>query len=175
MLVFLAAIDTEEDKSKFELIYNKYNNVMFWVAYGIMREKQSAEDVVSKSLFKIIDHLDNIGEIDLGTTKKYIIRIVENTAIDEYRKLHKKQFVQLEEWEVHSSYEETFHDGNDIISAINSLPVNYSIVFRLKYSEGYTDAEIAEILNVSQANVRKRIERGKKKLEQILRERGLWQ
>lgn len=175
MLIYLAAIDTKEDKSKFELIYNKYNKLMFWAAYGIMHEQQGAEDVVSQSLFKIIDHLDNIKEIESGETKRYIVRIVENTAIDEYRKSHRKKMVQLEEWEVHSSYEEKFKDGMDIISAINSLPLNYSLVFRLKYSEGYSDTEIAEILHISQANVRKRIERGKKKLEIILKERGLWE
>ena len=175
MFIFLADIDTAEDKSKFEQIYNEYNQIMYRAAYGIMRNQEASEDVVSKSLFKIIDHLDKIGEIKSAKTKRYIIRIVENTAIDEYRRLHRKQMVQLEEWEVHSSYEEAFHEGNDIVDAINSLPVNYHVVFRLKYSEGYTDAEIAKILHISRANVRKRIERGKKKLEEILTERGLWQ
>lgn len=175
MLVFLAAIDTVEDKSKFEQIYNKYNKIMYWAAYGILHEQQSAEDAVSGSLFKIIDHLDDIKDIESASTKRFIIRIVENTAIDEYRRQNRRKTVQFREDEVHSGYEERFRDGNDIISAINSLPVNYNIVFRMKYSEGYTDAEIANILNISQANVRKRIERGKKKLEEILKERGLWQ
>lgn len=59
-------------------------------------------------------------------------------------------------------------DVNEIISAIELLPINYSSVLRLKYSQGYQDSEIARILNITEDNVRKRISRAKKKLALLL-------
>ncbi|WP_442871680.1 RNA polymerase sigma factor [Anaerotignum sp.] len=42
----------------------------------------------------------------------------------------------------------------------------------MKYSHGYSDREISELLHITETNVRKRIERGKKKLIDILSEEG---
>ena len=60
-----------------------------------------------------------------------------------------------------------------MISCINSLPVNYAVVLKLRYSQGYSDEEIAQILHITKENVRTRVKRGKRKLEEMLRERGI--
>lgn len=38
----------------------------------------------------------------------------------------------------------------------------------LKYAQGYSNKEIGEFLEISEENVRQRIHRGKKKLQEIL-------
>jgi RNA polymerase sigma-70 factor (ECF subfamily) len=53
------------------------------------------------------------------------------------------------------------------------LPINYAIVLRLRYSQGYSDKEIADMLEITQENVRTRVKRAKRKLAQILEERGV--
>jgi len=59
---------------------------------------------------------------------------------------------------------------NEIEEAILKLPINYSIVLRLKYSQGYTNKEISEILRISEENVRQRLVRGRNKLRESLSE-----
>jgi len=59
---------------------------------------------------------------------------------------------------------------NEIEEAILKLPINYSIVLRLKYSQGYTNKEISEILRISEENVRQRLVRGRNKLTESLSE-----
>lgn len=50
MLAFyLSLIDDESDKQKFERIYNNYYNVLLNTAYGILKERQSAEDAVHEA------------------------------------------------------------------------------------------------------------------------------
>ena len=46
MIVYLQMIETDEDKSKFEEIYQEYRNLMYYVAYKRMQHEQDAEDVV---------------------------------------------------------------------------------------------------------------------------------
>ena len=42
MLLLMMAIDTAEEKSKFEKIYSKYKDVMYYAAYGILGEQYEA-------------------------------------------------------------------------------------------------------------------------------------
>lgn len=61
---------------------------------------------------------------------------------------------------------------SDIEEAILKLPINYSTVLILKYSQGYSNKEISQILNISEENVRQRISRSRKRLTEILNEGG---
>lgn len=181
MLLFLALIETEEEKTKFELLFNEYHEIMYRAAYGILRDQHKAEDAVSHSLLKIIDHLDKIGDVKSGKTKAFLITVVEHTAIDHYRKFKREKTVPMEEWTATSEFSDYYtHSGegalseeDDIIRAINSLPIQYAVALRLKYSQGYSDEEIGKLLNLKKDNVRQRIKRAKDKLSTILTEMGV--
>ncbi len=60
---------------------------------------------------------------------------------------------------------------NPVAEAIAKLPVHLAAVIRLRYSQGYSPKEIAKILNISEQNVYKRIQRAKEQLSAILKER----
>lgn len=53
MIVYLQMIETDEDKSKFEEIYQEYRNLMYYVSYKRMQHEQDAEDVVHHVFVKI--------------------------------------------------------------------------------------------------------------------------
>ena len=57
MIVYLQMIETDEDKSKFEEIYQEYRNLMYYVAYKRMQHEQDAEDVVHHVFVKIAENL----------------------------------------------------------------------------------------------------------------------
>jgi RNA polymerase sigma-70 factor (ECF subfamily) len=95
LCVLINMVDTPEEKRKIEKLYEKYNRLMYAVAYNIMRHVHDAEDVVLESWEKIIRHLDKINEIDSQDTKNFIVIIVERTAIDLYRKNKKRKNVLL--------------------------------------------------------------------------------
>ena len=58
MSFHLSIIDTEEDKTKFEVIYEKYHKLMFYVANQILKDNYLAEDAVHDSFVKFIENLD---------------------------------------------------------------------------------------------------------------------
>ena len=60
MLFFLMMIDSDEERSKFEIIYNNYRNLMFFVAKNILNNDSDAEDAVHDAFLKIIKILENI-------------------------------------------------------------------------------------------------------------------
>ncbi|HDJ1466783.1 TPA: RNA polymerase sigma factor [Clostridioides difficile] len=173
MLIYLSLIDSEYDKLKFEEIYIQYKQIMFYTANNILKDEHLAEDVVHNSFIKIIKNLSKINQVNCPKTKAFIVIIVERTAIDVYRKRKKQNTVSIEDdfynTEISKSLVENNNENYDEIDiAIANLPPNYRQVILLKFSHDYSDAEISKLLNISQDNVRKRIQRGKKKLKEIL-------
>ena len=39
MIMYMSLIDNEDDKIKFEDIYNKYKKMMFWIANQILKDE----------------------------------------------------------------------------------------------------------------------------------------
>ena len=66
------------------------------------------------------------------------------------------------------------HDSNqkynEIEYAIEKLPSNYKIVIFLKYYNQMNSKEIASILNITEATVRKRLDRARRLLKQLIKE-----
>lgn len=50
MIYYMSMIDAEENKTKFELIYEKYHKLMFYIANQILKDNSLAEDAVHDSL-----------------------------------------------------------------------------------------------------------------------------
>ena len=57
-------------------------------------------------------------------------------------------------------------------STIESLPDHLKEILLFKYSVGFSNTEIADILGISEVNVRKRISRARKLLKHNMKERG---
>lgn len=66
----------------------------------------------------------------------------------------------------------TFETPEDehLFETVMSLSEKYRIVIHLFYYEDYTVSEIADILKLSQSNVKVRLSRGREMLRKILKE-----
>lgn len=173
MLIYLSIIDSEEDISKFELLYNTYKNRMYHIAKDILKDVHISEDAVHMAFLRIVKNLDKIGDVDSDKTKSLVSIIVRNIAIDIYRKKKREDsnIILIDDVDLNISYEEIDpSELGEIEYAISKLQENYRQVFLLKYSHELTDIEIGEILDIRPDNVRKRLSRGRDKLKNILME-----
>ena len=169
MFLYLSLIETEEDKIKFEAIFNNYKKIMYYVANSILKDEHYSHDAVQNSFLKIIKHIDKIEDVKCNKTKGFIVTIVRNSSIYIYRKLQiEKNKVQKLENEILSFEQDIL--PNKVEVAILKLPERYKQVFFLKYSHGVHDDKIADMLDISPSTVRTRIKRGKEKLKIILDE-----
>lgn len=62
VLVYLSMIEGPEDRNKFEIVYQQYKSLMYYVAYRILREERDAEDAVHNAFVRIAEHIDKISE-----------------------------------------------------------------------------------------------------------------
>lgn len=120
MIVYLQIIESDEDKSKFEQIYLKYRNLMFYVARKILNNQQDAEDAVHQAFVSIIENLEKISDVDCPKTRSYIVIIVERKAIDLMRKNEK--VVSMESIDAAAGIEISLPDDDGISNAFAKLP-----------------------------------------------------
>lgn len=57
LFFYLSALDTQEERTKFEDIYKKYGKLMKYVAYNILRDDSLAEDAVHNAFLKLMKYL----------------------------------------------------------------------------------------------------------------------
>ena len=93
---------------------------------------------------------------------------VSSTVMVPLRALGYRQADQLEETLVAQERE----DLSYVWEAVKALPVPYREAIHLFYYEGYSTAQIAQILGWKEATVRSRLKRGREKLKPLLEEVG---
>lgn len=71
MLVFyLGAIDSDENKNKFEYIYRKYYRFMLRTASSIIRDSSLAEDVVHETFVQLLKEIDSLRIDNIAKLRK---------------------------------------------------------------------------------------------------------
>lgn len=152
-------------------IFLKYQDLMFEIAFDIVKNKEDAEDVVQWTAEKMVVKSNRFIDMEDKKVECFIRIITRNTAIDFYRKREKNQ-----------EREECCADIMDMLPtnttvpcetdaniAFDNLPRQHKTILLLKYSFGYKMREIADILDITEPNARKRIERAKACLMEILK------
>lgn len=172
MFIYLSMLETTEQKNKFEELYNSYRKLMFYVAKGILKDDFLAEDAVHQTFLKIIEIIDKIDDVHGHKTKSYIVTMVKNCSINLYHKRQRQATIPLEEIEGYFSEGVELDESDDLTKAILKLPFIYSEILTLKYVQEFSNIEIAEMLNITEATIRKRLERAKNRVQEILEEEG---
>ena len=173
MLIYLSMIDSDTDKSKFEMLYNEYRNLMYYTANRILNNSYDAEDAVHQAFLKVIENLDKIEEPKCPKTRSFLVIITERKALDLYRTKMRRTVVSVddENMDIPADSEiDSFAERSVFASAIAALPVKYRQLILLKYDNGFSEHKIGQILSMTDANVKKTIQCAKAKLQVILEE-----
>ena len=171
MIIYLQMLETPEEKSKFEQLYLEYKGLMFHVAYEILHNEQDAEDAVHQAFVKIAENIKKIDDPICPKTHSYVVTIVENKAIDQYRKQQKHQTVELIDdiQGTNAHYE----GDNDLTKCILKLPARYREMILLRYHHGYSVREIAGMMGISLPAAIKLDQRAKQKLKKLCEKEGI--
>ena len=150
-------------------IYELYYKAMYNTSYRILNNPGEAEDAMQDAFLDAFRKLDTYkAEAPFGAWLK---RIVINKSLDALKK--KKEFALPDsiENELPDTSTDEFEEGEqntmrvtEVKNAMEKLAVHYRIILSLFLLEGYDHQEIAEVLNISYANVRVRYKRAKSKL-----------
>jgi len=180
-------------KSANDLIFEKellpHVGALQTFAYHLTYNQDDADDLVQETYMKAYRFID---KYEKGTNAKaWLFKILKNAYINEYRK-KVRQPIKVD-FEDIVTYHDTDDDrisgysdlrqeifenmmGDEVTTAINSLPLDFRTVILLCDIEGFTYEEIASIIDVPIGTVRSRLFRArnllKEKLDDYAREQG---
>jgi len=150
-------------------------------AYHLTYSQDDADDLVQETYMKAYRFLN---KYEKGTNAKaWLFKILKNAYINEYRK-KVRQPIKVDFEDIityHDSDEdrgsgysdlrqEIFENmmGDEVTTAINSLPLDFRTVILLCDIEGFTYEEIASIIDVPIGTVRSRLFRARNLLKEKL-------
>jgi RNA polymerase sigma-70 factor, ECF subfamily len=184
---------TADDKRRFQEDALPLLDSLYAGALRMTRNPADAEDLVQETMLRAYRSFDRF---EPGTNlKAWLFRILTNAYINIYRKKQREpQKVSQDEVEDFDLYQELKdHDpqfsatpesivldnlvDSDITDAIDDLPEQFRLAVVLSDIEGFSYAEMADIMDVPMGTVMSRLHRGRKALQKRLwdlaRERGI--
>ena len=157
----------EGDRKAQQQLYDSYSKKFFAIALRYIKDRELAEDVTIEGFMVIFEKIKQFE--NKGSFEGWMKRIIVTQALLTLRKNKKLNLevhleVHQEFLEVH--YELNHLETNDLVAMIQELPTGYRTVFNLYVVEGYSHAEISELLGISEGTSKSQLNRGRNLLKQ---------
>lgn len=160
---------TDSPDQSVEAVFQEFGDMLYRIAFVMMKNVFDAEDVVQDTLIKYMEHRERGKAFETEEHRKaWLIRVDINLCKNRLRFYKNHPKISVEQL---SRYYEKEEDTL-LMDSLLLLPFKYREVLLLHYVEGYQGREIAGMLGLSESAVRKRLERGREKLRGLLQETG---
>lgn len=167
----------DADQEALSLLFHRHARMVRVLAERILRDRGEAEDLVQE-VFLFVFRRAALFDSGKGSARSWLAQVTYHRAIDRRRQLMSRHFysgVELEEAILRSDeplgrttlYDDTIEAvlGEDTLRRIDeSLSDDQRRVIHLHFVDGYTVAEIAEMIGQSVGNVRNHYYRALEKM-----------
>ncbi len=169
-------------REQFTELVRPHLGMMYRMAYRWTQNREDAEDLVQEALLKLIDRSHEMQQIE--SLRPWLIKIVYRCFVDSYRKQARSPMADAPLWRGDESLfdELVRHVPEDkdaiaqyeqqrlILRALGSLNEDQRDAVLLHDAEGYSAAEVADILDISIGTVKSRLHRARQQLKNFLDE-----
>jgi RNA polymerase sigma factor (sigma-70 family) len=155
------------DRRAQQILYDLFSKKFFAIALRYVKDSDLAEDVTIEGFMIIFEKIHQFEE--KGSFEGWMKRIIVTQSLLTLRKNKKLLMeVQMEDYhetpEVH--YELNHLETKDLLALIQELPLGYRTVFNLYIIEGYSHAEIAEMLGITESTSKSQLNRSRNLMKQ---------
>ncbi|MEL6923187.1 MAG: RNA polymerase sigma factor [Bacteroidota bacterium] len=150
-------------------LYRRYFSYALTVCLHYSKSREEAEEILNDGFVKVFTRLGQFAH--RSAFKSWLRQVMVRTAIDYHRKYHSK----IKDWniirmsEAQSIENEALYNLSldDALRLLQRLTPAYRMVFNLFVLEGYTHAEIAELLQINIGTSKSNLAKAKKKLQKL--------
>lgn len=152
-------------------LYETYSRTMYGVCLRYSSNADEAKDILQDGFVKVFTKLAQYSFA--GSFEGWMKRIFVNTALEFYRvnKMH------MYHSDVDAAYDQAHNDftvermsQKEILAAINGLAPGYRAVLNLYVVEGYSHAEIGDMLGISEGTSKSQLSRARVQLQEALQQ-----
>ena len=140
-----------------------YGSLVLRTAYSFVKNMADAEDIAQEVFLNMLKTSPAFESSE--HQKAWLIRCTINRCKSHFRSAWQQRTAPLDEG-LSSPFT---MEENMVMDAVLSLPEKYRQVIQLHYIEGYSTAEIAEILDSKQNTVLSQLSRGRAMLKDTLK------
>lgn len=148
------------NEKAFTLLFNRYRQRILAVIYNIVKDMETAEDLLQETMIKALETIRSDRYNDEGKFLPWVARIARNMAIDFFRKQKRYSNARIKEgsalfntinlseasMETAQIKQETFRQ---LKNYIHLLPENQKEVLMMRHYMKMSFQEIADVTNVS--------------------------
>jgi RNA polymerase sigma-70 factor (ECF subfamily) len=179
----LIAAICKGEESAIEVLYERYHRYAYSLAYRILRDPATSEDIVQDAFLSIWRKASSY-QVQNGSVQSWIQAIVRHRAIDKIRASAHRDYQwtplqadneqdppseQPDVWE--QAWQSEQH--RIICEVMLQIPGEQRMVIELAYFGGLTHVEISEQCHIPLGTVKGRMRLGLQKMKILLAERGL--
>ena len=152
-------------------VYELYASAMLSVCVRYVTDRETARDILQDGFVKVFTKIDTYS--GAGSFAGWIRRIFVTTALEFLRQndaLKQSESIDEHNYTIEDVNVSTLDkiSANDLMTCISELPNGYRTVFNLYANEGYSHAEIATILHISENTSRSQFMRARKMLQKTV-------
>ena len=166
-----------------EPLYERYNRVLYSLAYRMVADHQVAEDLLQDAFLSVWRRASSYAP-QSGTVRSWLISIVHHRSIDYLRAVRRRAGLKEVTWEEVELDERTaFPDvweealrsvqSAQLRAALLNIPSEQRMVIELAYFQGWTHSEIAEGCEIPLGTVKARMRLGLSHLKRLLAQMGV--
>jgi RNA polymerase sigma-70 factor (ECF subfamily) len=153
------------DEQEMTQLLQELEPFVYRVSYHLTRHQQDAEDITQEVLYKICTKLSSYrGDSSLQT---WVYSLVMNTYKDHLRKKKNRQFEALPEHAATRSFEDSTNNRIQLERLLQDLPEIDRHILILRFQNDLPVREVAEIMKISESNVKTRVFRLKDRLRSL--------
>jgi RNA polymerase sigma-70 factor (ECF subfamily) len=181
----LVALAKQGEWSAFETLISRFEPRVYGLTRRILQQTEDAQDATQQTFISVMENLDGFrGEASFAT---WVLRIATNHALKILRKRQRRATVSLHTAGSDAGDGELPHpefiaqwDNNPadlagraevrqlLAEALEELNEKYRVVFVLRDVQGYSTRETAELLEITESNVKVRLLRARLQLRERL-------
>lgn len=149
-----------------EDLYEKYQSEL--LAYGVRMSgsRELSEDLVQETFIKALIHAGTLTELSSSQQRAWLYSTFKNLFFDRYRR------AVLEQESLHSlQFQASEPPGlpeADAAMLLQTVDPQDRAIFQLRYLDGYTAKEIAQMLGLPPGTIRSRLSRCRSRLKKQL-------
>ncbi|MBA2744742.1 MAG: sigma-70 family RNA polymerase sigma factor [Flavisolibacter sp.] len=148
------------EEQAFRLLYDNYNKSLFTIIYQVVQQQEVAEDILQQVFIRIWKSIDSFDPCK-GRLFTWMLNIARNLAIDhtrskEFNRQSKTVALSESVYENEKTASISIRDSG-LVRLIEKLPEGSRKILELSYFLGYTQDEIARILEIPIGTVKTRL------------------
>lgn len=147
-------------------LFERYQDNLYIIAFNVCKNAEDAKDVVQDTFmqyYSVKKEFESEQHI-----RAWLIRVAINKAKNVNHTFWRRNKVPLEDYMETLAFQTP--ESEELFETVMNLPEKYRIVIHLFYYEDYSVREIADILKLSESNVKVRLSRGRTLLREQLQE-----